>query len=319
MQNKGVLASLPHSAFTAVETNRTGCEAGLPSGVSTCSSFLVTGSTFLPALQEFFATPTGRAFEDDVVIQNGQVKVVRLRASHVDTTNSREQVAVLEEAEAFTEQWQSALPGSFMNAQAYIFFDQYRIIVEQMTVSIGLCLGAVLLISALVLAHPLSVLVVLLVLSLVFMDLMGNIVLWGLALNSISMINLVMAVGLVVDYSMHMAHSFGLQDGTLPRPKRAELAMKEMGQPIFLGVSTTFLAILPLAFSSSQAFRVFFQMFFGIVIAGGSHGLIFLPVCMSMFGPSVKKVTSVKEISNISNTDEEAAAGKGASDEATPK
>ena len=32
---------------------------------------------------------------------------------------------------------------------------------------------------------------------------------------------------------------------------------------------TTFLAILPLAFSSSQAFRVFFKMFFGIVVAGG--------------------------------------------------
>ena len=41
--------------------------------------------------------------------------------------------------------------------QAYIFFDQYRIIVAQMTSSIGLCLGAVLVISALVLAHPLSV------------------------------------------------------------------------------------------------------------------------------------------------------------------
>ena len=33
---------------------------------------------------------------------------------------------------------------------------------------------------------------------------------------------------------------------------------------------TTFLAILPLAFSSSQAFRVFFKMFFGIVVAGGT-------------------------------------------------
>ncbi|OLP78404.1 Niemann-Pick C1 protein [Symbiodinium microadriaticum] len=107
-----------------------------------------------------------------------------------------------------------------------------------------------------------------------------------------------MAVGLVVDYSMHMAHSFGLQDGSLPRAKRAELAMKEMGQPIFMGVSTTFLAILPLAFSASQVFRVFFKMFFGIVLAGGSHGLIFLPVCMSMFGPSV------------TNTDAEAAARK---------
>jgi hypothetical protein len=35
---------------------------------------------------------------------------------------------------------------------------------------------------------------------------------------------------------------------------------------------TTFLAILPLAFSSSQAFRVFFKMFFGIVVAGGVPG-----------------------------------------------
>ena len=59
---------------------------------------------------------------------------------------------------------------------------------------------------------------------------------------------------------MHMAHNFSLQDASLPRAKRAELAAKEMGQPIFLGVTTTFLAILPLAFSSSQAFRVFFQM-----------------------------------------------------------
>ncbi|CAE7592674.1 NPC1, partial [Symbiodinium necroappetens] len=316
LQNKGVLASLPDSAFTAVDTNRTGCQAGLPSGVTTCASHLVTGSTFLTAVQEFLATPRGRAFEDDVVIQNGQIKVVRIRANHIDTFNSREQVVLLEEVEAFIQQWQAALPGSFVSAAAYIFFDQYRIIVEQMTVSIGLCLAAVLLVSVLVLAHPLSVLVVLLVLALVFMDLMGNIVLWSLALNSISMINLVMAVGLVVDYSMHMAHSFGLQDGSLPRAKHAELAMKEMGQPIFMGVSTTFLAILPLAFSASQVFRVFFQMFFGIVLAGGSHGLIFLPVCMSMFGPSVTKSTSVED---ISNTDAEAAAGKVANGESAQK
>ena len=178
IQNKGVLASLPHNAFTAVETNRTGCAAGLPSGVTTCTGFLVTGPTFVTALQEFLATPMGLSFQDDVVIQGGQVTVVRLRARHIDTFNSKQQIQVLEEAEAFTQQWQGALPGSFMNSLVYIFFDQYRIIVSQMTVSIALCLAAVLLISALVLAHPLSVVIVLLVLALVFMDLMGNIVLW---------------------------------------------------------------------------------------------------------------------------------------------
>lgn len=95
-----------------------------------------------------------------------------------------------------------------------------------------------------------------------------------------------------------MAHNFSLQDASLPRAKRAELAAKEMGQPIFLGVTTTFLAILPLAFSSSQAFRVFFQMFFGIVLAGGAHGLIFMPVLLSVMGPSMNMDTSVENISN---------------------
>ena len=297
--NKGTQSYLPDAAFVAVPTNRTGCATGLLPGFDTCADHFLTGATFQEAVAEFLKTRMGVQFEDDVIFNSdGSIKVARLRATHVDTSNSRQQVDALEETEDFQEGVQGSLAGSFMSSPAYIFFDQFRIIVAQMTSSIGLCLGAVVVISALVLAHPLSVLVVLIALALVFMDLLGNIVLWDLDLNSISLINLVMAVGLVVDYSMHMAHNFSLQDASLPRAKRAELAAKEMGQPIFLGVTTTFLAILPLAFSSSQAFRVFFQMFFGIVLAGGAHGLIFMPVLLSVMGPSMNMDTSVENISN---------------------
>lgn len=54
------------------------------------------------------------------------LQVMRLGVVHVDTTSSGPQIDSLEEAEALTARWQASLPGSFMNAQAYIFFDQYR-------------------------------------------------------------------------------------------------------------------------------------------------------------------------------------------------
>eukprot|EP00438_Fugacium_kawagutii_P020577 Skav226940 [mRNA] locus=scaffold965:306282:310879:- [translate_table: standard] len=191
----------------------------------------------------------GEQFAGDIHWEGNDISIVRLRTTHVDTVNSKQQVDGLEQTEKLTERWQ----------------ERRAMVIGRWLVVVG---GAVTVISALVLAHPLSVLIVLLALGLVFMDLMGNIVLWDLDLNSISMINLVMAVGLVVDYSMHMAHNFSLQDSSLPRKKRAELAVKETGPK----QSTTFLAILPLAFSSSQAFPFFFKMFFGIVVAGGSEG-----------------------------------------------
>ena len=210
-----------------------------------------------------------------------------MHARHVDTFNSDQRIDALEEIEGFIDRWNGRLPSSFVTSVEYGWWDSYRIIEGQMLTSILLCLLAVTLISAFVLAHPVSVLIVLVVLTLIFTDLMGNILVWGLDLNSISMINLIMAIGLVVDYSMHVAHSFSIQDPKLPRTERAVLAMEEIGPAVFLGVSATFVAILPLAFASSEIFRVFFQMFFGIVVVGGMHGLVFMPVCLALCGPSV--------------------------------
>lgn len=37
---------------------------------------------------------------------------------------------------------------------------------------------------------------------------------WGLAIDTVAVINLVLAVGLSVDYAAHIAHSFMIKTGT---------------------------------------------------------------------------------------------------------
>jgi len=106
---------------------------------------------------------------------------------------------------------------------------------------------------------------------------------WGLTIDSVTIINLVLAIGLSVDYSAHVAHAFVIAKGT--RQERADHALGEMGTAVIHGAMSTFVAVLILSVSQSYIFRVFFQQFFGICIFGAAHGLVFLPVLLSLVGP----------------------------------
>merc|ERR1719387_862359 len=119
---------------------------------------------------------------------------------------------------------------------------------------------------------------------LVDIDILGLMNLWDLTIDSVAIINLVLAIGLAVDYSAHVAHAFCQTPGT--HQERTEKAVEEMGTAVIHGAFSTFLAVLILSVSQSYIFRVFFKQFFGICIFGGAHGLMFLPVLLSLIGPA---------------------------------
>ena len=71
------------------------------------------------------------------------------------------------------------------------------------------------------------------------------------------------------------------------REAKTKDTLKTIGSSILIGGISTFLGILPLAFSTSAIFTTIFVTFIGLVTLGTGHGLILLPVVLSMWGPNV--------------------------------
>lgn len=120
---------------------------------------------------------------------------------------------------------------------------------------------------------------------------------WDIPLNSISVINIIIAIGLAVDYSAHIGHAYMMvsapekhQDGRdltvyEQRKFKVSVALGSMGSSVFHGAFSTFLAIVCLSPSQSYVFETFFKMWFGIIVFGVANGFVLLPVMLTLCGP----------------------------------
>ena len=104
-------------------------------------------------------------------------------------------------------------------------------------------------------------------------------------------------MGLAVDYGAHIAHYFMTTEAPT-RNERVEETLVNIGPAVLNGGFSTFLAFILLITSKSYVFKTFFKIFFLVVSCGLFHGMVFLPVILSLIGP--KPHIHIKDHSNSS-------------------
>ncbi|XP_040580846.1 patched domain-containing protein 3 isoform X2 [Lepeophtheirus salmonis] len=192
---------------------------------------------------------------------------------------------------------------SFSHSKIYSIWETEEIIVFELWRNMGIACIVVFVILSLFLANLLVSFLVLCNVIITVVDIVGFLHFWGITIDTIACVNIVLSIGLCVDYSIHIAHFFLCASGDAA--ERAASSVESIGIAIINGGTTTFMALILLIFSESHIFITFFKVFFLTVVFGLFHGMVLLPIILSLLGCCSKIVMRENleslELSKISN------------------
>ncbi|GBG66859.1 hypothetical protein CBR_g70736 [Chara braunii] len=217
---------------------------------------------------------------------SGLIKASEFRTYHTPLRSQADFIAAVRMGREFADQVSKSINiPVFAYSVFYIFFEQYLSIMGTASFALSLASAAVFFVSWLLIGSLHMAAIILGVLVMIMVDLMGVMALWGIQLNAVSVVNLVMALGIGVEFCAHVAQAFMASQGTAEQ--RARKALVTMGASVFSGITLTkFAGVLVLYFARSEIFVVYyFRMYMALVVLGALHGLCFLPVVLSIFGP----------------------------------
>ena len=107
----------------------------------------------------------------------------------------------------------SNISGAFSFTKVYASWETDEIIGFELWRNIGLAMVCVFIVTLILLANLPVCLMVLVIVIITFTDIVGLLHFWDITIDVISCINLVLAIGLCVDYSVHIGHAFLIAKG----------------------------------------------------------------------------------------------------------
>ncbi|XP_048016283.1 patched domain-containing protein 3-like [Megalobrama amblycephala] len=221
-------------------------------------------------------------FSQDVNFTNSQIHASRM---FIPTVNIRTAVDEKNMLNAFREtaekcgKLQTPVDLIVYHA-AFIYFDQYAVIISNTIQNLVVATCVMLVISLLLIPNPLCSLWVTISIASVIVGVAGFMALWDVSLDSVSMINLVICIGFSVDFSAHICYAFVSSEQSSVNEKATD-ALTKLGYPIIQGAVSTIAGVVVLSTAKSYLFRTFFKIMFLVILFGAVHGLVFIPVFLT--------------------------------------
>ncbi|KAI4336697.1 hypothetical protein L6164_015190 [Bauhinia variegata] len=235
--------------------------------------------------------------------ENGIIQASSFRTYHTPLNKQIDYVNSMRAAREFSSRISDSLKIDILPYSVfYMFFEQYLDIWKTALINLAIAIGAVFIVCLVITCSLWSSAIILLVLAMIVIDIMGVMAILNIQLNAVSVVNLVMSVGIAVEFCVHMTHAFTVTSGD--KEQRAKEALGTMGASVFSGITLTKLVgVIVLCFSRTEVFVIYyFQMYLALVLLGFLHGLVFLPVVLSIFGPPSRCVVLVEQTEDQSST-----------------
>ncbi|ORX62177.1 multidrug efflux transporter AcrB transmembrane domain-containing protein [Hesseltinella vesiculosa] len=269
------------------------CEPCYPDWSITDMDSFPQGSTFLDLFSIWINMapdedcPLGgkAAYGDAVVVSPDSIDTSHFRTFHTPLRSQNDFIRAFAASHRIADELSTSLQMQvYPYSVFYVFFEQYAEIVPMAFQLLGCAVAAIFLVTTALLGSLRCGAIVMLVVGMILTDVVGTMVLWDISLNAVSLVNLVICVGISVEFCCHIARGFMVASGSLL--SRSRQSLQEVGSSVFSGITLTkFAGIVVLAFTRSKIFEIYyFRMYLSIVIYGALHGLILLPVLLGLAG-----------------------------------
>jgi len=239
-----------------------------------------------PVLQELYGS--------DIVLHNETGEILSSRCiiyvRNIDLNSVQAQVDMLQKQKTIAEAQPINQGMSYKDANFFTFTDLnfiwafFSVAVEELIFTTIAGVAAVCAAAFLLMPHWTAVPCVMPLIVMLYFDLLGTLQMLGLRINVVTYVCLVISIGLLVDFIMHVLLRYYESTG-LTREEKVRETLRTMGASISIGGMSTFLGVVPMAFSTSKLVGTVFFAFFSMVSIGVLHGIIFLPVMLSIIGP----------------------------------